>query len=163
MKKIIIGFVLVLLLLCGSALSNQEAVFVVSADGSHKTSIPSGWNNINVVNNLNWVHQDTMNGWDNINKRYVVPVTGKYMIIGNVQFENWWAGGNSYASILKNGVVVLSGMNVQNPYSFGPSIIGIVDANAGDYLQLSVCQDSGTTMQIVQWSQTSFQGFWLGL
>ena len=62
-----------------------------------------------------------------------------------------------------NGNIVAMGMNVQNFYCFGPSVSGIIDLNVGDYVQLSVCHDSGSTMRIAQWPQVSFQGFFLGL
>ena len=139
------------------------AVFMVTADWYNTMDVPSGWNNFNVVNNLNWVQKDSMNGWDATNKRYVAQTAGKYFISGNIMWDNPWIGGNSYASIFKNGNIVAMGMNVQNFSCFGPSVSGIIDLNVGDYVQLSVCHDSGSTMRIAQWPQVSFQGFFLGL
>lgn len=139
------------------------AVFMVTADYYNTMDVLSGWNNFNVVNNLNWVQKDSMNGWDSTNKKYVAQVAGKYFISGEIIWGNPSLGGNSYASIYKNGNTEVCGIPVQNSYCFGPYVSGIVDLNVGDYIELSVCHDSGSTMQIAQWPSVKFQGFFLGL
>jgi len=139
------------------------AVFMVTADYYNTMDVLSGWNNFNVVNNLNWVQKDSMNGWDSTNKKYVAQVAGKYFISGEIVWDNPSLGGNSYVSIYKNGNIEVIGMPVQNYHCFGPSVSGIVDLNVGDYVQLSVCHDSASTMRVVQWPSIKFQGFFLGL
>ena len=136
-------------------------VFVITGDNTNTLMVPTGWNNINVIRNLNQVKKDYANGWDVINKRYIAKTAGKYFLIGNVQ----WTGldsGSSYASIIKNGNYVTNiGISTINAYSYGPAVIGIVDLNVGDYVQLSVCQNSGHNMYVAQWENVSFQGFLL--
>lgn len=139
------------------------AVFMVTADYYNTMDVLSGWNNFNVVNNLNWVQKDSMNGWDSTNKKYVAQVAGKYFISGEIVWDNPSLGGNSYVSIYKNGNIEVIGMPVQNYHCFGPSVSGIVDLNVGDYVQLSVCHNSASTMRVVQWPSVKFQGFFLGL
>lgn len=139
------------------------AVFMITGDGSHSMSIPTGWNDINIITNLDWVQYDSMNGWDAVNNKYIAQVAGKYFITASVPWLDPWDGNASYASIIKNGAVAVSGINVMNSYCYGPTVAGIVDLDVGDYVQLSVCQDSGTTMTVAPHSQLSFQGFFLGL
>lgn len=139
----------------------MNMVFVITGDNTNTLMVPTGWNNINVIRNLNQVKKDYANGWDATNKRYVAKTAGKYFLIGNVQ----WTGldsGSSYASIIKNGNSVTNiGISTVNAYSYGPVVIGIVDLNVGDYVQLSVCQNSGHNMYVTQWENVSFQGFLL--
>ena len=145
----------------GNIGDDKMEIFVITGDNVNTWTVPTGWNNINIIRNLNQIKKDYAHGWDATNKRYVAKTAGKYLIIGNVQ----WTGldnGSSYASIIKNGNSVTNiGIVVPNAYSLGPSVIGIVDLNIGDYVQLSVCQNSEHNMYVTQWENVSFQGFLL--
>ena len=142
---------------------NMENAVAMTIQGySAQQIIPAGWNMPHVVTVISKV-LDTHNGWDAINKKYVVKVAGQYYITGSVQFMWGTSGYQCRVDILKNGATIALTAGATNPLGAATPICNVIaNLNVNDYLQLSAAHDSPGTM-VIQWAGTQLLAFCVGV
>jgi hypothetical protein len=101
---------------------------------------------------------DSFAGWDATNHQYAVPEDGYYYVFGEIWTDV--GNGNRKSLILLNGSVAIEG---QTSYQvqFALMATGLLYLHAGDKIQLSLQQDSGSS-ENVQWGPTRLGLFYVG-
>lgn len=123
---------------------------IVRANLSGFQSLPG---NVFTQLQLNTVVFDTNNDFDTTNYRYVAPRTGYYEFNANFVGIRSSGSGICYITVYKNGSLYQR----NNDTTIGANITrgthGLVQLNAGDYLEVFVGTDSAT------WSASSASGY----
>jgi hypothetical protein len=104
------------------------------------------------------VQMDTVNGWDLVNNRYVVKVSGRYKITVRVLFNVTFTGASQYnLSIQHNGVAIATERGTIAAAGFHNSntIVAYADAKAGDYFDIVVNTNNGPSTYHV-WADGNF-------
>lgn len=137
-----------------------ETVAVEVQGGATIQYIQPSTNNLQVVTILSPI-LDTHGGWNSVNKKYVIPVAGKYFVTGSVQFADGTPGYTCRVDILKNGQTVCLSSSHMYIGNSVPICTGVLSLAAGDYLQLAAYHD-GPSPVAIQWAGCQLVAFWLG-
>lgn len=85
-------------------------------------------------------------GWDNVNKRWVAPVNGKYRVTINGYFNNNGSNVNPRIYAYKNGTIICGIVSVTQPSGAGDiasSTAAIISLNAGDWVEFRAGPSGG--------------------
>lgn len=139
-------------------MSSETDTRVVAAKLYRGASAQSIANNSTTKVQLNTVLFDTHGAADvTTNNRYIVQVPGKYRVVGSAQFSPNSAGIRAI-TLRKNGSDMSSAQspNAGAGSSVAFSTSDLVDAVAGDYFELYVIQDSGSSLTLAAYSALTY-------
>lgn len=130
----------------GEQVQNQSAGRYWLGDGNQ--SIPSGIKTKIEVNTLGF---DMLGNWDSINKRFVVPSTGVYLLIGKIYFLELGGGIFGTPYLYQNGIQNTSGNIIYAPANGGNvTVYTIINGplNEGDYIELYGYHNHGSNRYV---------------
>jgi hypothetical protein len=83
------------------------------------------------------------------NTRLTAPVAGLYQISANIKWGGVNPAGSRSLSILKNGAVELEDARAAFDGVLSQSVTGLISMAAGDFAEVQVFQDSGTSLSLL--------------
>jgi len=113
------------------------------ADLSNNQTISTG---VFTKYTANVVHWDNFNGYDTTNHRYIVPISGIYLIT----FMNWWGAKPEGRDIV---ALYVNGSNVARDYAFSGaggtlSAEFVWNLSAGDQVEIYLRHDAGSSQAL---------------
>lgn len=135
-------------------MSDQTDTRVVAAKVNNST-IGSLANAVETVLPFPTVVSDTHAGWSTSTNRYTISVAGKYRLSANARTDGgggWVAGESFYLTLRKNGVDFARGVRTAETThgaSVAVNVVGQVDLNVGDYVDVIYFQNSGAAINLV--------------
>lgn len=111
-------------------------------------SIPSG---VKTKVEVDLKEFDMLNNWDTANKRLVIPVNGRYLLIGKVYIQALGANKFLTCYLYRNGLIDTGGNKIYASTAGDVTVYVIIDMPlwAGDYIELYCYHNHGSNRNVV--------------